>query len=201
MKTVGLLVPMLLLVGCSQGGPSYMPLVDDKEWQYTETSTFQRNVPTVKVGKKISVGGVEGRVLTSELGESRMAWNKKTLQASMLANTMFIPPIPLLVEDKIPDRKKNRDDEFVPAISWKGRFESFGRVRGAAAILSQRRTMTTLASGETAVVETVLKIQVEGSKDDVPIEVRTSFERGVGIVSQEQRTNRSLIVGINKIGK
>ena len=54
MKNLGLLIPFVLLGACGQGGPSYMPLVDDKEWQYTETSTFQRNVPTVKVGKKIS---------------------------------------------------------------------------------------------------------------------------------------------------
>jgi hypothetical protein len=177
-----------------------MPLVDEKEWQYTENSTFQRNVPTVKIGRKISVGGVEGRVLTSELGESRLAWNKKTLQASMLANTMFNPPIPLLIEDKIPEGKTSRDDEFSGVTTWKGHFESFGKSRGATATLSQRRTTTLLTTGETKVVETVLRISIDGSKDDVPIEVRTCFERGVGIVRQEQRTNRLQIVDLQKIG-
>ena len=137
-------------------------------------------------------------MLTSELGESRLAWNKKTLQASMLANTVFIPPIPLLVEDKIPEGKTSRDDEFVAAATWKGHFESFGKSRGATATLGQRRT--TISNGEIKVVETVLRIQIEGVRDDVPIEVRTCFERGVGIVKQEQRTNRLLIVGLDKIG-
>ena len=71
----------------------------------------------------------------------------------------------------------------------------------AKAILSQRRTVIQLSSGDASVVETVLKVQIEGVNDEVPLEVRTWFERGVGIVRQEQRTNRMLIVGIDKIGK
>ena len=178
-----------------------MPLVDEKEWQYSEMSSFQRNVPIIKIGKKISVGGVEGRVLTGDLGESRLAWNNKRLVASMMANTMFNPPIPLLAEDKIPDKKKSREEEFVPAVEWSGSFESLGKTRKAKATLSQRRTTIQLTSGDTSVVETVLKVQIDGVKDDVPLELRTWFERGVGIVRQEQRTNRMLIVGIDRIGK
>ncbi len=200
MKKIALLIPMIVIGACSQGGPSYMPLVDEKEWQYSETSSFQRNVPTVKVGKRVSVGGVEGRVLNGDLGESRLAWNKKTLQASMLSNTMFNPPIPILVEDKIPERKKSKDEEFIRAENWTGHFESYGKSRRATATLSQRRTTITLTSGETNVVETVLRVQLAGSKDDIPIEVRTCFERGVGIVKQEQRTNRTLIMSMDKIG-
>lgn len=200
MKKFVILTPLVLLGACGQGGPSYMPLVDEKEWVYSESSTFQSNVPTIKIGKKVSVGGIEGRILTGELGESRLAWNKKVLQASMLANTVFNPPIQLLDEDKIPERKKTRDDEFVRAANWTGHFESFGKSRSATATLFQRRAVITLSTGETNVVETVLKIQIAGSKDDVPIEVRTLFERGVGIVKQEQRTNRTFIVGLDKIG-
>lgn len=57
-----------------------------------------------------------------------------------------------------------------------------------------------LATGETSVVETVLKVQLDGTKDNVVLELRTWFERGVGIVRQEQRTNRMLVVGIEKVG-
>lgn len=177
-----------------------MPLVEEKEWQYSETSTLQRNVPLIRIGKKISVGGVEGRVLSSDLGESRLAWNNKVLQASMLANTVFSPPIPLLVEDKIPELKKSRDEEFILAKTWKGHFESFGRSRGATATLSQRRLVSSPGTDEINGVETILRVSIEGSKEDVPIEVRTWFERGVGIVSQVQRTNRTQIVRLDKIG-
>ena len=201
MKQLALLAPLVLLGACGQGGPSYMPLVDDKEWSYSEMSSFQQNVATIKVGKKISVGGVEGRVLTGELGESRMAWDKKRLIASMMANTSFNPPIPLLVEDKIPDKKKSREEEFVPVEELPITFESLGKIRKAKATLSQRRTTLQLTTGETQVVETVLKVQIDGVKDDVPLELRTWFERGVGIVRQEQRTNRNFVVGIEKIGK
>ena len=201
MKPLTIFAPMVFLVACGQGGPSYMPLVDEKEWSYSEFSTFQRNVPVIKVGKKISVGGVEGRVLTSDLGESRLAWDGKKLVASMLANTIFNPPIPLLVEDKIPDKRSTREEDYVPADDWTGHFESLGKVRSARAILSQRRTVIQLNSGETNVIETVLKVRIEGAKDEVPLELRTWFERGGGIVRQEQRTNRTLVVGIDRIGK
>jgi hypothetical protein len=189
----------ILLSACGQGGPSYLPLVDEKEWSYSVRSNFQDNVFTMKVGNKVSVGGVEGRVMTGGLGEARFAWDKKRLISSMLANTSFIPPVPLLVEDKIPEKKKTRDAEFVPVEEWSGTFESLGKTRKAKATLSQRRSILTLPSGDTNVVETVLKVQIEGAKDDVPLELRTWFERGKGIVRQEQRTNRNLIVGIELI--
>ncbi len=200
MKRLAVLIPLLVLGACSQGGPSYMPLVDEKEWSYLEKSNFQENVATIKVGKKVSVGGFEGRVLTSELGESRLAWDSKRLVASMLSNTTFVPPIPLLVEDKIPEKRKSREEEFVPVEELPVTFESLGKTRKAKATLSQRRTIVQLPTGETNVVETVLKMQLDTPKNDVVLELRTWFERGVGIVRQEQRTNRLLIVGIEKIG-
>jgi len=196
MKRIAIFVPLGLLMACGQGGPSYLPLVDEKEWSYIEKSSFQDNVVNLKVGNKISVGGVEGRVLNSELGECRMAWDGKKLIASMLSNTVFIPPIPLLLEDKIPEKKKDRDAEFVTADVWSGSFESLGKVRKAKATLGQRRGTLQMASGEVSVVETVLKVEIDGVKDDVPLELRTWFERGKGIVRQEQRTNRMLIVGL-----
>lgn len=201
MKRIAILLPLGLLMACGQGGPSYLPLVDEKQWSYSVVSSFQNNVVAVKVGNKISVGGVEGRVLHSGLGESRLAWNNKKLMASMLANTVFIPPIPILLEDKIPEKKKSRDAEFVIADTWKGQFESLGKVRKATATLSQRRSTIQLTTGETNVVETVLKVQIEGAKDDVSLELRTSFERGKGIVKQEQWTNRTQIVSMELIGE
>ena len=197
MKRIAILVPLgLLLASCGQGGPSYFPLIDEKEWSYVVTSSFQGNYVHLKVGKKVSVGGVEGRVISGELGESRLAWNQHKLIASMLSNTMFIPPIPLLEDDKIPDKKKDRESEFVMADEWTGTFESLGKVRKAHATLEQRRSTIQINSRDENVVETVLKVQIEGSKDDVPLELRTCFSRGKGIVSQEQRTNRMLIVGL-----
>lgn len=193
-------VPLgLLMAACGQGGPSYLPLIDEKEWSYSVRSSFQDNVVTLKVGNKVSVGGVEGRVLTGGLGEARFAWDKKRLISSMLANTSFIPPVPILVEDRIPEKKKTRDAEFVPVEEWSGTFESLGKTRKAKATLSQRRSTLVLSTGETSVVETVLKVQIEGTKDDVSLELRTWFERGKGIVRQEQRTNRNQIVAIELI--
>lgn len=193
---MAILVPFGLLMACGQGGPSYLPLVDEKAWSYTSKSAFQDNVVNLKVGSKVSVGGITGRVLASELGESRVAWDNHRLIASMLSNTVFIPPIPLLVDDKVPDKKKGREGDFVPVEEWSGTFESLGKVRRAKATLSERRSTLQLTFGETNVVETVLRVQIDGMKDDSALELRTWFERGKGIVRQEQRTNRELVVSL-----
>lgn len=196
MKRLAILVPLISLMACGQGGPSYMPLVDDKEWTYSVTSPFQSNIIKMGVGKHVSVGGFDGRTLASELGETRLAWDRKRLVASMLANTNFIPPIPLLVADKIPERKKNREAEFASVELWQGTFESLGRVRRAKATLSERMSPLQIKNEEIETVETVLRVELEGAKEDVPLEIRTWFSRKDGIVRQEQRTNRLLIVSM-----
>jgi hypothetical protein len=185
-------VPLFALLGCGQGGPSYMLLKEGKEWSYQVKSSFHDNVVTMKVGKPISVGGLRGYSLESELGESRFAWDGRVLVASKLANTIFVPPIPILAEDKIPDKKNARENEFVPAIPWKGRITSFGKSRAASGNLSQRRSILQTVTGDVSVVETVVKLDIGA----IPMELRTWFERGKGIVKQEQRTNRKWLVGL-----
>lgn len=184
--------PLCVLLGCGQGGPSYMLLKEGKEWSYQVKSGFRDSVVTLKVGKPISVGGLRGFAINSDLGESRFAWDGRTLVASKLANTVFVPPIPILAEDKIPDKKNARENEFVPAITWKGRITSFGKSRTATGGLSQRRSMLQTVTGDIAVVETVVKLDIGA----IPMELRTWFQRGTGIVKQEQRTNRKWLVGL-----
>ncbi len=196
MKRLDILLPLGCVVACGQGGPSYMPLVDEKQWTYNVVSNFQNNVQKFTVAGHTSVGGVDGRVISSEMGESRLAWDRRKLICSEMGSTVFIPPIPIFMEDKIPEKKKGRESELMPATDWSGTFQALGKTRHAKGILSQSRGVLQSQNGDLDVVETVFKVQIEGAKDDVPLEIRTWFARGIGIVRQEQRTDRNLVVSL-----
>lgn len=185
------------LCGCSamtslQGGPSYLPLSEGAKWTYAVTTTFRTPVTDLKVGPKTTVGNTSGRVLSSPLGESRLAWDGPKLIVSQLANCRFNPPITLFREDKIPEKKKQRSQEFVDVDEWKGRLESFDVSRPATGALSMRQSKLTIRKKEVSTVETKVLIKTEKGE----MEIRTWFERGVGIVKQEQRTNRNLLVSM-----
>jgi hypothetical protein len=98
-------------------------------------------------------------------------------------------------EDKLPASKKQREEEFVVVDRWKGKMDSFDQSRLATAVLSQRRTVIEVLGKKTNVVESLLMITLGKSE----IEIRTLFERGKGIVKQEQRSNRNLVVSIELI--
>lgn len=169
-----------------------MPLTEGREWSYSVKSGFQNNVVTLKVTDKVNVGDYNGSILSSPIGESRLAWAASTLLASQFANSRFNPPVPILNESKIPPKKKTRDNEFVQVDTWKGRIESFGKSRVATGRLLQRRSTVGLITGQVSAVETVLELTIDKSV----IEVRTWFERGKGIVRQEQRTERNQVVSL-----
>lgn len=183
---------LLVLGGCSAGGPTYLPLTPGKTWTYSVRSGFQSNVVTMKVGRAKNVGEYHGRVIESPLGDSELAWAGPKLISDQFANSRFSPPICIFNEAKIPAKKKPRDNEFVEVETWNGRIESFGVQRSAKAKLRQRRSSILLSSGQTQVVETVLEIELKSGK----IEVRSWFERGKGIVRQEQRTLRNFVVSM-----
>lgn len=181
------------LSGCGQGGPSYLPLWEGNEWTYSTRTAFQNPASTLKVGPKVAVGSVEGRVLSGSFGESRMAWDGPRLIVSQFSNSRFNPPIPLFREDKIPDKKKQREQEFVNVDEWKGRVESFDQSRPGTAVLEQRRSVIDRNGRKVNVVDSKLTISIGKSE----IEIRTVFERGKGILRQEQRTNRNLVLSID----
>jgi hypothetical protein len=188
-----LVVVSSVIGGCGQGGPSYLPLWEGNEWTYSTRTAFQNPASVIKVGPKVAVGSVEGRVLSGNFGESRMAWDGPRLIVSQLSNSRFSPPIPLFREDKIPDKKKQREQEFVNVDAWKGRVESFDQSRSATAILQQRRSQIDRNGRKVNVVESLLTITLGKSE----IEIRTVFERGKGILRQEQRTNRNLVLSLD----
>lgn len=119
-----------------------------------------------------------------------MAWKDTKLVVSEFANCRFSVPVPLLDTAKIPPKSKSQGDAFSQAHTWKGKIESFGTTRPAGATLRQRQTK--LEDNKADLVQTILELSVGGAT----MEVRTWFEKGKGIVKQEQRTNGNLVVAM-----
>lgn len=82
----------------------------------------------IKVGFKVSVGGFLGCMLMSELGELCFVWDCYCLVVLMMVNMIFNLLFFILVDDKIFDKKKNWEVEFVFVEEWSGMFESLGKI-------------------------------------------------------------------------
>jgi hypothetical protein len=170
-----------------------MPLTEGREWSYSVRAGFQDNVVTIKVGPQVNVGEYNGYTLTSPVGDSRMAWAGSQLIVSQFANSRFNPPLPIFNEAKIPSKRRTTNaDKNVEVARWKGKIESFGKIRGATARLIQSRDSHNLITGKTDTVLSIVQIDLEDGKG--MIELRTHFVRSKGIVLQEQSTNQTNIV-------
>ncbi|MEI7576070.1 MAG: hypothetical protein WCK51_04195 [Armatimonadota bacterium] len=192
MKQLFLILPVFVVVGCSGGDSSqFMPLAKGKEWGYEVRAGFQRNISTLRVVEPSAVGSVKGWRLVGSLGESRMAWKDSKLVVSEFSNCRFSVPVPILDTAKIPAKSKSQGDAFSQAHTWKGKMESFGVIRPCGATLRQRQTK--LEGNKADLVQTILELSVGGAT----MEIRTWFERGKGIVKQEQRTNGNLVVAMD----
>ncbi|MDH4389284.1 MAG: hypothetical protein QE269_11235 [Fimbriimonas sp.] len=191
MKQIAFLIPLAALAGCGSSSGDYMPLAKGKEWGYEVRAGFQRNISTLRVVEPTAVGSTKGWRIVGSLGESRMAWKDTKLVVSEFANCRFSVPVPLLDTAKIPQKSKSQGDAFTQAHTWKGKIESFGITRPAGAILRQRSTK--LPGNKAELVQTILELSIGGAN----MEVRTWFEKGKGIVKQEQRTNGSLVVAMD----
>lgn len=186
------LAPLVLLIagfgaGCGRT-PSLMPLDQGRSWTYTfNAGSFQTFVEAVEVKGRVAVGSEQGAILTGPMGTSRLGWNGDTLLASRLANAGFSPPIPLAVESGGKAAKRK----------WHGTIEALGIPREAFATLSQTQERVAVGGVKsfTTRSELVIQARAEG-REPTTIEVSTWFRPGVGIIRQEQRTNRKLIVAL-----
>jgi len=165
-----------LAVGCGSH-TDLMPLEVGKTWNYVTRAGFNTFVEPVKVTRELAVAGAQGYELVGPLGASRLAWKGDTLYAFQTANARFIPAVPLLV----PGRKE---------MVWRGRMESNGVIVPATAHVSHSEEKIKIGGREIPTTLSTVIVQIP----DKGIELKTWFQSGVGIVQQEQRTNRVLDV-------
>lgn len=166
------LLAIVFVAGCGNDD-RLMPLRVGNEWSYDVKTGLPESVDKVKVTREVPVADTVGFELSGAMGLSRMAWKGETLVASVLGNSRFSPPLPLLnsIEEK-------------QTTKWKGRMYSQGRTYEATATLSQEPTPLTREARKYQAVKTTLLIRL----NDRELEVQTWYAPGVGILNQVQRT-------------
>ena len=184
---LGLVTGGVGLQGCS-AAPTPMPLELGREWTYAVSAGFQKFVEPVRVVGRVPVSKTEGYKLEGPLGTSHLAYENGKLIASRFANSTFDPPLPLL-------DAQLKNDTKPKTWSWNGSMRSFGYDRPASATISQSKAKVDLAGESINAIRTDIMIRSKSAQ----IEVRTWFRPGYGIVQQEQRTNRNLIVALQLI--
>jgi len=166
------LIGLVLLAGCG-ADDRLMPLRVGNEWSYDVKTGLPESVASLKVTREVPVAGIVGCELDGPMGISRMAWKGETLIASVLGNSRFSPPIPLL--NSIEERHTEK---------WSGRMYSHGKTYDAQATLSQEPTPLTREGRKYQATKTVLLLRLP----DRELEIQTWYAPGYGILNQVQRT-------------
>lgn len=176
-----------LVCGCRGNGSDLMPLEVGKSWGYLVKAGFSEFYMPSKVTREVSVANTAGYEISNSVGTSRLSWTKDALVSERLLGAQFIPPVPLLF--------KSEETHERP---WKGRVVLVDRAWPATATESQ--------TGDDSIDYGGRKIHCTKSivllKTPVhEIELTTWFSSGLGIVRQEQRTDKALLVQLNLLPK
>ena len=181
-----LVVIALSALGCASGGKEF-PLSVGRTWSYMVDSGFgTTRVEEVKVQRSVPVDGVNGFELGGTMGQSRLAWKDGVLEAAQLPNATFNPPVPLVIGGK--DKARTE---------WKGMIGAMGRGTAATGTLVQEPDKAVFSGKTVSTTKTTLTILAGPQKT----ELITWFQRGVGPIAQEQRTNNLLVVKFEQISR
>jgi len=154
------------------------------------------------------MGVVKGSKLQSNLGVSEFGWNKNRLMVTRFANSAFSPPIPILIDGFVPnkEKRKGKGPKFAEnsqiAARWSGELKAMGSSKSASAELLQRPERIEINGQNIETIMTTLRVHF----GQATLETKTWFQRGKGIVQQEQRTRKNeasierLILAIELIG-
>jgi hypothetical protein len=156
-----------------------------KHWTYQIRAGFDRRVEPVKILRPLTVASVDGFEFVSPMGVSRLAWVGNTLVAESTVNAHFSPPLPMLV----PSADLNKDNPKRIA-KWHGRVVTLGKEHPGSAVLTEKTDKIDVRSRK---VNTILAT-VTLTTPNGTIQLDSWYEEGIGLVQQEQRTNRARIV-------
>ncbi len=167
------LVGLVLAAGCGEDVHEYFLLEPGKEWHYTARTAFLTYVEPIRVTRKVSVEGVEGYELSGPLGASRLAWKKGGLLLEQFPTGRFRPAITLVKPGEKAD------------IKWEGILETNGATYPATGTIKQKEEKIQIRGRSILTLLSTVTVLTAGRK----IELETWFERGVGPVRQQKRTN------------
>lgn len=169
---LGLLITVL--AGCG-ADDRLMPLRVGNEWSYHVKTGLPEAVATVKVVGEVPVAGQTGYELSGAMGLTRLTWKGELLVATVMGNSRFHPPLPLL--NSIEERQTTK---------WKGRMYSQGRTYEGDGTLSQEPASLTREGRKYRAIKTILLLRLSERE----LEVQTWYAPGVGILNQVQRTRQ-----------
>jgi hypothetical protein len=172
----------VVVAGCGQP-PDLMPLEAGREMEYVVRSDLDTRVEPVRISREVPVAGAPGFELTGPLGTSRLAWKDGMLLAASTTNARFHPPVPLVTVDG-----KARD--------WRGEIEVRGYTSEAVGRLVQEDVDLDLNGKKVPTRMSTLSVTLPRGE----IELISWFQRGVGMVQQEQRTNDRLVLRMEMLG-
>ena len=137
-----------------------------------------------RVSREAIVGNTMGYRIEGDGGPMRMAWVGSELYVSEIGFLRFDPPILFL-------------KSFESSANWtyQGICESATRSSKISAEISQTSTKLKLSGVDHSTMLVGLKTKVNGAD----IELKTYFERGIGVVRQEQWNNGLSVVYIEWI--
>jgi hypothetical protein len=161
-----------------------MPLAIGNTWSYQAKSGLNTRISTINIERKGPVGQIEGFVLTSEIGDTTLAWEGNQLISSRLANSEFFPPLPIYANIKEGD-----------IINWSGTIRASGSAKSAKGQLKVKNVEEEIDGKKLnlSVGQVTLKIDNEFH------EITTWFQSGRGIFRQEHRINDTLATQLRYI--
>ena len=169
MRTLPLL-GLIAVAGCRSGPRPPVELRVGQEWSYIVGSGFQTYVETARVVRPAPVEGADGVLVEGPLGTSRLGVSGERLVLASTPDAVIRPPLPL----------------FVPTSAvWHGRVEFRDATLPAGGRIETSDVELPVGGRTLKCRLSVAKIRV----GDEPVEIRTWFHAGSGIVQQEQRTN------------
>jgi len=161
-----------------------MPLVTGKSWRYVVKTPLRSGTYRIRVNGETRVGLERGYLLESESGDTKMAWSKNSLYVSQMGGIEFNPPLVLL-----------KPSEEKTSWTYTGTIKTpFTEEHSKIRIVQEP---TELKIGGISHPTLLVTLTMRFQKQD--IEWKNWFERGKGILRQEQRNNGRFAMSLELI--
>lgn len=162
-----------------------MPLREGQSWRYYAHEATGSRIRNIKVGESCLVGNSHGFKLSGDGGTSKLAWISGELWVSEFAAMRFDPPIVLLKPSS-------------PTSTWN--YEGVGTSRvfqQRISVQAKQQPVKLEVMGQT---RNTLLVTLSLQFQNKTIELETWFQKGLGILKQEQRVDGIRVFALEWIG-
>lgn len=172
----------LLLAGCAPSG-QLVPLAVGKHWNYGFRWGVQKENAPIQVVREVPIADGTGWELSGPMGQARLGYHGGDLVADQLGGAFLTPALPIGI------RVGSK-----PQV-WRGWVTGLDGKKPAKAIIVATEAKLPVQGRPRSLNRTVVTMTTGGHT----IELTTWYAPGDGIVQQEQRTDETLDVGVERI--